>query len=190
MKPIVPASLALLIATPALAHVDPSGHGIVAGLSHPFAGADHLLAMGAVGVYAAILGGARRWMLPLGFVLGMTGGFGAALAGLSLPFVEPMIAASVVVLGMLIALAARLGPVAPGLLVAGFGLFHGHAHGSELGDAAAFGFGAGFVFSTLALHAAGVALGAGVMASGRISVRFLSALGGLTAASGMALAFG
>lgn len=190
MKPAVPASLMLLVATPALAHVDPAAHGLVAGLSHPFGGLDHLLAMAAVGVYAALLGGAARWALPLGFVAGMTGGFGAALAGLSLPSVEPMIAASVIMLGLLIAFAARIGPAAATLLVAGAGLFHGHAHGSELGASDALGFGAGFVIATLALHAAGVALGSGLIARARTPAPLLSTLGGLTAASGLALAFG
>ena len=49
-----------LMASPALAH--PGGHGasMMAGLAHPLLGLDHLLAMLAVGVWAAMLASQKR----------------------------------------------------------------------------------------------------------------------------------
>jgi urease accessory protein len=152
---------------------------------HPVGGADHLLAMLAVGVFAAVLGGRARVSLPLGFLGGMLLGFVAALAGLPLPQVEPMILASVIALGLLVAFAARPSGAAATVAVLGFGLFHGHAHGTELGAASALVFGLGFLAGTAALHAAGVALGS-ALAQSRL-VR--TAAGTATALAGVALSF-
>lgn len=91
---------ALLAAGPAFAHLDPGAHGsFAAGLSHPVLGADHILAMVAVGLWAASLGGRAFAALPVGFVGAMTLGFLVSLGGLALPMVEPMILVSVLVLG-------------------------------------------------------------------------------------------
>src|SRR5688572_17638361 len=136
-------------AAPAFAHFDPAEHGsLMAGLSHPLIGFDHVLAMVAVGLWAALLGGRALWLAPLAFVGAMAIGFAAALMGVSLPFVEPVILASVVVIGLLAATAL---PVPAGVamaMVGFFAFFHGHAHGGELGSAGAIAFGAGFTLST------------------------------------------
>ena len=127
---------ALLTASPALAHLRPEEHGsFAAGFSHPMFGADHVLAMVSVGLWAAMLGGRAVWAVPAAFVSAMCVGFLAALAGMPLPFVEPAILASVMILGVLVALAARP-PLAVGMsVVAVLALFHGHAHGAEIGSA-------------------------------------------------------
>jgi urease accessory protein len=69
-----------------------------------------------------------------------------------------MIAASVLVLGLLVALHWTL-PAAAGAAIAGlFAVFHGHAHGLELagpGQAAAL---LGMMCATALLHAAGIGL--------------------------------
>jgi urease accessory protein len=184
------ATAAILAATaaPAFAHLDPAEHGsLLAGLSHPLSGADHMLAMVAVGLWAAQIGGRARWEVPTAFV-GLTSlGFVLALSGAPMPFVEPGILASVIGLGLLVALAVRLPTAFSAAIVGVFALFHGHAHGGELGAATALSFGLGFVIATALLHAAGVGLG--MLAGGRSPV-VTRALGILTAAGGAWLAFG
>ncbi|WOS61733.1 HupE/UreJ family protein [Sinorhizobium fredii] len=177
-------------AAPAFAHLDPAEHGaLAAGLSHPFFGADHVLAMVAVGLWAAQIGGRALWAVPAAFVAMMAVGFGLALAAVPLPFVEPAILASVVALGLIVAMAVRF-DVAPAAAIVGiFALFHGHAHGGELGPAGAWSFAMGFIIATALLHATGVGLG---IALARLSSNGTLAclLGGVTALAGAALIFG
>ena len=188
------AGLLLAASAPAFAHVSPADHGsFLAGFSHPLFGIDHIVVMIAVGLWAATIGGRALWMVPAAFVGAMTGGYILSLSGLALPFAEPMILASVVALGLLIAAAVRL-PVAAGATLVGlFALFHGYAHGSELGVATALPYGIGFAFATALLHSAGIGmglfLGSGMgvgEARGRIVARLL---GGFAAATGLVLAF-
>lgn len=154
------AILPVLLATPALAHVGPGmHHGLAAGLAHPLSGADHVLAMVAVGLWAAMLGGRAIVGVPAAFVAAMLGGFGLALAGVWLPIVEPMIIASIVVLGLVVATALRPSPAIAAVIVAAFAVFHGHAHGTEFGSAGAAAFAMGFAGATVLLHAAGIGLG-------------------------------
>ena len=182
---------ALALSTaPAFAHLNPEEHGsFMAGFSHPLFGLDHILVMVAVGLWASQIGGRALWLVPAAFVGTMAFGFGLAVADVDLPFVEPAILASVVALGLLVAMAARFDTVASAALVAAFALFHGHAHGGELGAAGAASFGVGFVVATALLHAAGIAIGLGVarIANGAILARII---GGLTAVTGVALIFG
>lgn len=165
-----PLRLALTAATllfPALAQAHPGheGHELTwdfsAGAAHPLSGLDHLLAMVAVGLWAAQLGGRARWLVPAAFVGVMALGGALGQSGVVVvPGVEQGIAASVLVLGLLIAAAVRL-PVAAGMaLVGGFAVFHGFGHGAEMpATAGGLGYGAGFVAATAALHAAGLGLG-------------------------------
>jgi urease accessory protein len=151
----------LLAASPALAH---TGAGVVGGLQsgflHPIFGPDHLLAMVAVGIWGAQLGRPAIWALPIAFPLIMAGGGLLSLAGIGVPMVETTIAASVVVLGALIALAARLPIWLAVVVVAVFALSHGHAHGTELPTAAdPIAYSLGFVVATGMLHAIGIAIG-------------------------------
>lgn len=178
------AALMLLASTPAFAHLNPVEHGsLSAGLSHPFSGADHILAMVGVGLWAALLGGRAIWAVPAAFLIAMMASFAAALAGAALPLVEPVIAASVVVLGLL-ALVALQVPTYVGMAMVGFfALFHGYAHGDELGDAGALPFMAGFVIATALLHGIGVAVGLGAVRFGGTFVTRLA--GGLTALGGL-----
>jgi urease accessory protein len=183
------AALALAASTaPALAHLDPAHHGsFMAGLSHPLFGLDHVLAMLAVGLWAAMIGGRALWIVPAAFVGTMTAGYGLSLFAVPLPFVEPVILASVVALGLLVAAAVKLPAAVGAVLVGLFALFHGHAHGGELGSATALTFGLGFIASTALLHGLGVGLG--MLVGGRNSVA-TRILGALTAVGGAWLAFG
>lgn len=150
-----------LFLSPALAFAH-DGHdhsGLLAGIAHPITGLDHLLAMLAVGLWAAQQSGAMRWALPLTFVGTMLLGGLLGFAGLQIPLMETGIAGSVLAFGLLVAVAARL-PLAMALgLTALFALTHGVAHGLELPALASpWGYAAGFVAATAALHGAGYAL--------------------------------
>ena len=153
--------LALCCITSANAHTDGIvAGGFMAGFLHPLNGLDHLLAMVAVGIWGASLGRPLIWALPVTFPLLMVVGGVLGIAGVPVPYVEPGIAASVVMLGLAI-LAAWRAPIILALVVVGlFGVLHGYAHGTELPTAAApEAYTAGFVLCTGLLHLAGIALG-------------------------------
>lgn len=183
------AFLALSATAPAFAHLNPAEHGsLAAGFSHPLFGLDHILVMVAVGLWAANLGGRALYLVPAAFVGTMIAGFGAAILGAPLPFVEPVILASIVFLGLMVALALPLPLGGVMGAVAFFAFFHGHAHGGELGAAGALPFAAGFAIATAMLHAAGI--GAGI-ALGRVQRAglFTRIVGAATALAGLWLAF-
>lgn len=175
---------------PAFAHLNPAEHGsLLAGASHPLSGIDHILVMVAVGLWAAQIGERALWAVPAAFVGTMALGFGLAMTALPLPFVEPAILASIVALGLLVAMAVRLETTASAAIVGIFALFHGYAHGGELGAAGALPFSTGFVITTALLHLAGIGLGLGIsrLSAGRTLSRML---GGITAFAGLALILG
>lgn len=154
------ASLVCLSAASAFAHTgDHTGMGFVAGLMHPLSGADHMLAMVSVGLWAALMGGRATWALPAAFLGAMVVGGAMGAVGLQIPAVEAGIAVSVLALGALIAFNPSV-PLAAGVaLTAAFAIFHGYAHGAEM-PAAADGvlYGAGFVAASALLHATGIAM--------------------------------
>jgi urease accessory protein len=134
--------------------------GFAAGLIHPFSGADHLLAMFAVGLWAACTGGGATWKVPASFVLMLIAGCVLAMSGMALPLAEPFIATSVLVLGLALLFALRASIAAGSLLVGLFALFHGYAHGTELPQAAStWLYLLGMVCASIALHLGGVGLG-------------------------------
>jgi urease accessory protein len=153
---------AILLASPVFAH---TGHdhasGWTAGIVHPLAGVDHLLAMLAVGIWAAQHPQSVRWLLPVLFPAVMAAGALMGMRAIPLIGVEPGIAGSVAVLGLLIAFAVRMPLWGSAIVVSLFALLHGFAHGAELPvGAAPLWYGAGFVVSTLALHLVGLTIGA------------------------------
>ncbi|MDT8326159.1 MAG: HupE/UreJ family protein [Roseovarius sp.] len=192
MKHTLAILVALLAASPAAAHLPEGDYGsFLSGVTHPLFGLDHVLAMIAVGLWASQIGGRALWAVPTAFVGAMVMGFLAALAGLNLPFVETMIMASTMVLGLVVALALRPSPALAMGAVAVFALFHGHAHGSELGQAQAVQFGVGFAIATALLHAAGisVAFTAARETKGGAAMP-LRVMGGATALIGAFITFG
>ena len=170
----------------AFAHVgqgDISG-GFVAGVEHPVFGLDHVVAMVAVGIWGAQLGQPAIWVLPVTFPLVMS--FGGILGGLGVPIpgIEIGIALSAIVLGCMIALAARPPLWVAAVLVGIFAIFHGYAHGAELPESAnAIAFAAGFVIATGALHALGILIG--VANKWRKGGHVLRVIGGGIAACGV-----
>ena len=174
-------------ALPALAHTGALGDhvhtGFMAGLLHPFTGIDHLAAMLAVGVWSAL---AVRpvWVAPLAFVALLGAGALGGLAGVAVPGVEPMIAASLLVTGLLIATRAQWRVWAAALVAGLFAFFHGAAHGMELSGVGVAQALAGMLIGSAALHLTGIGLGRWVFGPHR----WLSAMaGGAVALLGSAL---
>jgi urease accessory protein len=165
--------LSLLAVPAAQAHnLASEGATLLAGFSHPLFGWDHLLAMLAVGLWAAQQNGRYLWRLPLVFVALMTGGAIAAGAGLALPASETGIATSLLVLGLLLAFAVRLSAILSMAMVGLFALFHGFSHGAEMPQAvSALTFALGFILATTLLHFLGVRLGR--LCRGELSARLL-----------------
>lgn len=153
----------VLFALPGLAFAhngDASHSHFAAGVLHPLSGLDHLLAMVAVGCFAASLGGKALWQLPTAFVAAMLIGGAIGMAGLALPAIEPMIVASSVVIGLALAIRGQMPTLWAAGLCASFAIFHGAAHGLEMPAAgSAFAYAVGFSLATAALHLAGLATG-------------------------------
>jgi urease accessory protein len=184
------AALLVLGAGPALAH---PGHveasSFLAGVAHPLSGLDHIAVMIAVGLWAALKGGRALWVWPAAFVGLMLVGGAMGMAHVTLPFVEPGILASVVTLGLLVALAVDL-PVITGAAIVGvFALFHGHAHGSEVAETMSGAeYMAGFALATATLHLVGIGF-AQMMTRAHLRP-CIRAAGALCVAVGGALALG
>src|SRR5262249_42088154 len=149
----------------------------LSGFVHPLHGADHLVAMLSVGTWGALAGGRAIRIWPIAFVATMLIGFAGGAAGLAVPFVEPAIVASIVVLGLLVAFATEA-PLWLGAAVIGlFAFFHGHVHGTEAAAASLISYAMGLAVATGALHAAGIAICCLTGGSiGRVALRTLGAV--------------
>jgi len=159
-------SAAVALAIPGLAHAHPSidhALGFTSGFFHPWGGLDHVTAMVAVGLWAGQQGGSARWWIPASFVGVMALGGAIGMLGLPLIGVETVILVSMLAIGSLVATAVRMPLVLGALLVGGFALFHGHAHGTELASTASASSQAlGFSCATALLHGIGVAMATAV----------------------------
>jgi urease accessory protein len=151
----------LLLGTSLWAHEDAGmAGGFISGLTHPLFGFDHVVAMIAVGLWGAFLGSPALWILPVVFPVVMAFGGALGVLGVQIPLVETGIAASAVVLGLMVALALRPKIAIAAVIVGAFAIFHGHAHGTELPEAASpLAYSIGFVISTGLLHLAGIGFG-------------------------------
>ncbi|MBZ9558462.1 MULTISPECIES: HupE/UreJ family protein [unclassified Modicisalibacter] len=161
----------------ASAHIIQNGAaGFTSGFLHPLTGLDHFLAMFAVGLWGAQMGGRSVWTLPVTFPLVMVVGGVLGILGVPLPGGEIGIALSILLLG-----AAIVGRWHPPeslalLFVSVFAICHGHAHGAELPAAAdPADFAIGFVLATGLIHLVGIGVG---LALGRpFHGRLMQALG-------------
>jgi urease accessory protein len=153
--------LTLIFSETARAHVAVGETvGFWHGISHPIGGLDHILAMIAVGLWSARLGGRAIWLVPLAFVSMMIFGGFLGMANVSVPFVEQCIIISDFILGFLILLAARFSLPLSAAIVGLLAVFHGLAHGMEMPEiASGVAYGAGFTISTCLLHLLGIAVG-------------------------------
>ena len=145
----------------ALAHSESGfGGGFMSGFMHPVLGWDHVAAMVAVGIWGAFLGKPAIWLLPIIFPMVMAIGGVMGVIGIPIPYIEVGIALSSLIIGLLIFLAIPTPLWLASLIVAAFAIFHGHAHGTELPNAAGLiAYSTGFVLSTGLLHLAGIAIG-------------------------------
>lgn len=178
MKKTITAIALASASTAALAHTGAGAHthGFMAGFAHPFTGLDHLLAMLAVGAWSVRQQNAK-W-LPATFLGMLLVGVAAGAAGLALPGLETGIALTVALMGVLIAVAARLPAPVAALMVGAFALLHGNAHGLELPQASS---AAGMLLASALLVYGGNLLG-------RISPALALKLSGAAiAATGVAL---
>lgn len=170
------AALVALIPAGAMAHPG-HVHGLAQGFLHPFTGLDHLLAMLAVGLWAGQRGGRSVWALPAAFLGFMAFGGALGMAGVAMPGVEGLIAASLLAFGLAIVSSRKMSLGAGVAMTAFFAVIHGHAHGTELAaGASAMAYAAGFVAATAALHAAGIAAcRAAKRDAGLLAIRFAGA---------------
>ena len=181
-----------ILAVAAHAHAETGAvGGFSSGFLHPLTGPDHILAMVAVGLWGAFLGRPAIWLLPVVFptVMALGGAIGVLGVPIPLVLIEKGIALSDVLLGLMVALAARPRIEVAAVLVGFFAIFHGYAHGREMPAAAsAVAYAAGFVIATGLLHLSGIGLGFLTRWSwGRGAVR---AGGGAIALAGMGFLLG
>src|SRR4029453_2912916 len=116
----------------------------ILGVAHPLLGVDHVWVMIGVGLWAVLIGGRAFGVFPLAFLATMILGFAAAKAGFQAPLVEPAISASIIALGLLVALAVKARVWLGALIAALFAFFHGHAHGTDAAVASLTSFAVGF----------------------------------------------
>jgi urease accessory protein len=164
--------------------------GFLSGLVHPVLGYDHLLAMLSVGILSAQIGGRAIWTVPATFVSVMALGGALGLIDIGLTSTELGIAASLVLLGLIIAAERRL-PILLAMAGVGFfAIFHGYAHGSEMPTTAEpVLYAAGFLTGTALIHIAGLVIGdiAKHYERGKVSLRVG---GGMIATVGVLFLFG
>ena len=177
----------LLVPIAASAHTATGESGLMVGLAHPFGGIDHLLAMIAVGALAMRFSGWQRWLLPVSFLSAMMFGGLLGASHVTLPFVEGFIALSLVVFGgtLLIARTPRFALAA--IVVGAFAIFHGHAHGAEMGSVAPLSYGCGFLIATALLHAAGMLVASRLTTSAGFPCAPIRIAGAIVATAGLAL---
>jgi urease accessory protein len=159
MKFLLAALTIILTPVAAFAHTGTGGaSGIAHGFMHPLGGMDHVLAMVSVGLFAYVLGGRALWLVPAAFVAMMAAGGLLGMSGVSVPFVEPGMGLSIIVIGMAAASGLKMPTATAMALAGGFAVFHGAAHGAEMPqDSSGLVYALGFTASTALLHIAGIA---------------------------------
>ena len=180
----------LATAGAAQAHTGHGTSGLFEGLAHPL-GADHLLAMLAVGMWSATaLPAGKTWQGPAIFLLALVASAALGMLGVTVPFLEQLIALSVLLFGALLVMGRWQLPVSLGLsLVAVAASLHGLAHGAETPASGFVAYAIGFLLTTAVLHATGVAAGLGLRRYlARQSTWLLAAAGSLLGGAGVYLA--
>ena len=192
MKLLPKSLMAAALATTALAAQAHTGHGtssLMEGLVHPF-GADHLLAMVAVGIWSvSALPRDKAWQGPATFLLALVVSAALGTLGVTLPYLEHGVSLSVVLFGLMLIVATRPVPPAIGLtLIAAASSLHGLAHGSETPETGFAGYAVGFLVTTTALHIGGVGIGLAIKRwLGQRSAVALGGLGTALSAAGVYL---
>ena len=174
-----------LISTGASAHTGHGTQSLMQGLAHPF-GADHLLAMLAVGIWSvSALPANKAWQGPAIFMLALVLNAVLGASGFTVPYLEHAIALSITLFGAMLVLATTPVPKALGLgLIAAAASLHGLAHGAETPATGFAGYAAGFLLTTAMLHLGGVGIGLSIRR--QLAERSATVLGGLGALFGLA----
>ena len=129
------AVILLLMSSPLLAHTDGMfNETLWQSLMHPLTGIDHLLVLVSVGLLAAKKGRHYLVLYPLVFLVMMVVGAGLNFEGIQIPFLETMIALSVILMGYSLMMAHHYFSFSLFALLALFGVFHGYVHVSEIPD--------------------------------------------------------
>lgn len=172
-------SIAWLTSTnPVLAHHPNDGQipstfieGFMSGLGHPVIGIDHLVFVVAIGLLAA-LSNKLGILIPLAFVTTTAIGTGIHLQSVNLPAVELIIAASVLVVGVLLAQENRSNLPLLTVIGAIAGIFHGYAYGESIAGAETTAIGAyllGFCGIQLGISAIALYLGRAIASANQTS---------------------
>lgn len=166
--------------------------GFTHGFAHPISGLDHVLAMILVGIFAFQLGGRALWLVPAAFVGMMAVGGALGVAGITMPFVELVIALSIIVLGAAVAFEVQAPVAIASGLVGLFAVFHGYAHGAEMPESAGgLAYAGGFMAATALLHITGIGIGFAVGKIGqRVGPSVVRLIGGLAALAGIGILTG
>lgn len=184
MKRVVGLLVLLGAAGAASAHTGHGTEGLTAGLVHPL-GADHLLAMVAVGLWSVFaLPAGRTWQGPVAFMAALAVSAALGVSGVTLPYLEVAISASVLLFGVMLVLATRRWPAGLGLgVIVLAASLHGLAHGAETPETGGFAaYALGFLAMTALLHFGGVS--AGLALRRWLAERAPQALAGLGVACG------
>lgn len=187
--PIGLAALFLMLGAPAEAHPFHSqSAGFSAGFVHPFSGWDHLLAMSTLGVWLGLNHSRNGFFYALAaWSIALSAGFVLGLFGVHLPLVESGILATVLLLGLLAATAARVPAAVVAPMLAAFAVFHGHAHGTEAPIGASVIYASGFLVASAGIVSASYVVMQRVPVERREAV--VRALGIAMVAAGAALGF-
>lgn len=195
VTPALMSGAGLLMSSPASAHHLMEGQtptnsleGFLSGLAHPVIGVDHLAFVLVVGLLAAALSGAPRYLVPGAFVAATLVGTVAHLGAANLPQTELVIATSVIVGGVLVLTRKALPALMLSMAVAAFGVFHGYAYGesivgAETGPLAAYLLGFSVIQYSVTV---GVALGMDLLGrrSRRVQPMIARTVGAVTALTG------
>ncbi|MGZ4991058.1 MAG: HupE/UreJ family protein [Methylobacter sp.] len=153
---------ALFLVSPSLyAHTgEHIEHSLISGLLHPLTGIDHLLVLLAVGLIAAKQGGKALFAFPAVFLALMAAGAVLNAAAVQIPFVESLIALSVVAFGVLVSSKQKHHSKLPFLGLSFFAVFHGYAHAAEIpADTGAAVYFAALMLMSLAICVGGCIVG-------------------------------
>lgn len=157
---LVLTALVALIAVPASAWPGADAGAFASGFGYPFFKLHHAAAMIAVGAWSAMLPWPAVWVLLFKFPVMLAIGCALGALGGQLPFFLVGIAASLLVLGLVVVIEAQVPIVIATVMVGVFAVFHGFALGLMMPEAVSgITYACSSVLAALVLHLVGVGIG-------------------------------